>query len=67
MSRHTGHRLGAAGIRDTDELVKEGIVFVVVPVAEDDGKLCVIRVLFCGRVDHDGSAETVDVLSLLEM
>ena len=67
MSRHTGHRLGATGIRDTDELVEKGIVLVVVPVAEDDGKLCVIRVLFCRRVDHDGSAETVDVLALLDM
>lgn len=38
-------------------------MFVVVPVAEDDGELFIVDVgLFC-RVDYEGGAQTVDVLA----
>ena len=38
----------------------------VVPVAEHDGELLVVRVFFGGRVDRDGCAQAVDVLALVE-
>ena len=64
MSTHTGHGLGAAGVCDADELLEEGLVLVVVPVAEDDGELGVVAVFLLWWVDDDGGAQTVDVLAL---
>ena len=64
MSTHTGHGLGAAGVRDADELLEEYVVLVVVPVSEDDGELLIVRVLLLRRVDDHRSAKTVDVLTL---
>ena len=60
----TGDGLGAAGVGDADELVEEGGVLVVVPVAEDDGVLRVVRVGFFFGVDDERCAQTVDVLAL---
>ena len=65
MSTHTGHGLGAAGVRDADELFEEGLVLVVVPVAEDDGELGVVAVFLLWWVDDDGGTEAVDVLALM--
>ena len=56
--------LGTTGVGDADELVNEDRVLVVVPVAENDGELFVIRVLFRWWVDDDGCTKTIDVLSL---
>lgn len=56
--------LGAAGVRDAEEVVGERRVLVVVPVGEDDGELGVVAVDFGGRVEEEGRAQAVGVLAL---
>ena len=61
---HTGHRLGATRVCNADELCEELSVLGVVPVAEDDGVLFIIRVLLCWGMDDDRGTKAVDVLAL---
>lgn len=60
----TRHRLGTTGVRDVDKLVEQSRMLIVVPVAENDGELLVVGVHLLRRVNDDGRAKTVDVLTL---
>ena len=51
-------------IGDANEVLEEGRVLFVVPVAEDDGELFIVRVYFGWRMEEERCAETVNVLSL---
>ena len=62
--RLTRDRLGAAGVGETDKLAQESCVLVVVPVAEDDGKLLVVCMRFLLRVNDDGRTKSVHILAL---
>lgn len=64
----TWHGLGSAWIGDTDELFQERRMLLVVPIAESDSVVFVIRVCVClvarRRVQEKRRSETVDVLTL---
>ena len=63
-SKLTRDGFSTSWIGDTNESLEEGRVLTMVPVAEDDGELIVVRVYFGWRVEEKRCAETVDVLSL---
>lgn len=62
----TRYGLRSSGIRDVDELVEKHRVLIVVPVPEHHGELLVIGVDLLSGVDHQRSAQAVDILSLFE-
>jgi hypothetical protein len=60
----TWYRFGAAGVSDADELFHENIMFLVVPVTQNDSIFVVVGMYFLSRVNDQRTAKSIDVLSL---
>ena len=60
----TRDRLGPTRVGNIDELVQQGLMFLVIPVSKDDCEFFVVGVNFFSGVDYDGGTEAVHVLAL---
>jgi hypothetical protein len=61
----TRDRFSASGVCDRDEGIKQYTVLLVVPVAKDDSELAVVLMRFGLGVNDKGSAEAIDVLTII--
>ena len=61
----TGDRPGPARVGNIDELIQKDRMFIVIPITENNGEFCIIRMNFFGRMKYQWGTKPINVLTLL--
>jgi hypothetical protein len=64
IEEFTRYRFSTTRIGDTQKLLHENGMFIMVPVSKYHCEVCIIRVHFSRWMENEGRAQTVDVLTL---